>query len=136
MQGEESTESSSQETDEAGSSEENAGGSNILIAYFTAAENSGVDAEASASYSEVDGEAKGRMEALCLEVGQEYEIIPDENENFLAVYVREGKILSSDFTLSEKETFIQKEWRKSIIIKNPGPVSAKMGICRGLVDNK
>ena len=64
MQGEESTESSSQETDEAGSSEENAGGSNILIAYFTAAENSGVDAEASASYSEVDGEAKGRMEAL------------------------------------------------------------------------
>ena len=52
------------QTEEAGSSEENAGGSNILIAYFTAAENSGVDAEASASYSEVDGEAKGRMEAL------------------------------------------------------------------------
>ena len=40
------------------------GGSNILIAYFTAAENSGVDAEASASYSDVDGEAKGRMQAL------------------------------------------------------------------------
>lgn len=52
------------QTEEAGSSEENAGGSNILIAYFTAAENSGVDAEASASYSEVDGEAKGRLEAL------------------------------------------------------------------------
>lgn len=60
----ESTESSSQDTEEAGGSEENAGGSNILIAYFTAAENSRVDAEASASYSEVDGEAKGRMEAL------------------------------------------------------------------------
>lgn len=41
-----------------------ANGSRILIAYFTAAENSGVDAEASASYSEVDGEAKGRMQAL------------------------------------------------------------------------
>lgn len=41
-----------------------AGGSRILIAYFTAAENSGVDAEASASYSEVDGEPKGRMQAL------------------------------------------------------------------------
>ena len=40
------------------------GGDGILIAYFTAAENSGVDAEASASYSEVDGEAKGRMQAL------------------------------------------------------------------------
>lgn len=36
----------------------------ILIAYFTAAENSGVDAEASASYSQVDGEPKGRMQAL------------------------------------------------------------------------
>lgn len=40
------------------------GGDGILVAYFTAAENSGVDAEASASYSEVDGEAKGRMQAL------------------------------------------------------------------------
>ena len=40
------------------------GGDGILVAYFTAAENSGEDAEASASYSEVDGEAKGRMQAL------------------------------------------------------------------------
>lgn len=40
------------------------GGGKILIAYFTAAENSGVDAEASASYSDVNGEAKGRMQAL------------------------------------------------------------------------
>lgn len=87
-QTEESGDSGSQDTEAAGGSEEAAGetseegsadssdssestsesqstgGSNILIAYFTAAENSGVDAEASASYSEVDGEAKGRMEAL------------------------------------------------------------------------
>lgn len=40
------------------------GGGNILIAYFTAAENSGVDADASASYSVVDGEAKGRLKAV------------------------------------------------------------------------
>lgn len=46
------------------SSGETETGSHILIAYFTAAENSGVDAEASASYSEVNGEAKGRMQAL------------------------------------------------------------------------
>ena len=39
-------------------------GNNILIAYFTAAENSGVDASASASYSNVNGEAKGRIRAL------------------------------------------------------------------------
>lgn len=84
-QTEESGDSSSQDIEAAGSSEEAAGEtseegsadssdsttadqstgeSNILIAYFTAAENSGVDAEASASYSEVDGEAKGRMQAL------------------------------------------------------------------------
>lgn len=36
----------------------------ILIAYFTAAENSGVDAVSSASYSEVDGKAVGRVRAL------------------------------------------------------------------------
>ena len=35
-----------------------------MIAYFTAAENSGVDAVASASYSTVDGEAVGRLRAI------------------------------------------------------------------------
>lgn len=60
----------SQETAEeniASGESENAGaasGSNILIAYFTAAENSGVDAEASASYSTVDGENVGRLRAI------------------------------------------------------------------------
>ena len=39
-------------------------GNNILIAYFTVAENSGVDAAASASYSNINGEAKGRIRAL------------------------------------------------------------------------
>ena len=39
-------------------------GNTILIAYFTAAENSGVDAAASASYSNINGEAKGRIRAL------------------------------------------------------------------------
>lgn len=36
----------------------------ILIAYFTAAENSGVDAIASASYTTIDGEAVGRVRAV------------------------------------------------------------------------
>lgn len=51
-------------TDGSADGTQSTGGSNILIAYFTAAENSGVDAEASATYSDVDGEAKGRMQAL------------------------------------------------------------------------
>ena len=40
------------------------GDTNILIAYFTAAENSGVDAVSSASYSMVNGEALGRLRAI------------------------------------------------------------------------
>lgn len=39
-------------------------GSNILIAYFTAAENSGVDAISSASYTTIDGQAVGRVRAV------------------------------------------------------------------------
>lgn len=39
-------------------------GNGILIAYFSAAENSGVDAVASASYSMVNGEAVGRLSAI------------------------------------------------------------------------
>lgn len=36
----------------------------ILIVYFTAAENSGVDASSSASYSMIDGDALGRVQAI------------------------------------------------------------------------
>lgn len=45
-------------------SDSESGGSNILIAYFTAAKNSGVDAVSSASYSTVNGEAVGRLRAI------------------------------------------------------------------------
>lgn len=38
-------------------------GSKVLIAYFTAAENSGVDAVASASYTTINGTAVGRLRA-------------------------------------------------------------------------
>lgn len=52
------------ESTEKPGSEVSGEGNNILIAYFTAAENSGVDAVSSASYSIVNGEAKGRIRAL------------------------------------------------------------------------
>lgn len=42
----------------------NESGGHILIAYFTAAENSGVDAVASASYSMVNGNPVGRLRAI------------------------------------------------------------------------
>lgn len=40
------------------------GNSNILIAYFTAGENSDVDVASSASVTTIDGEAKGRLRAV------------------------------------------------------------------------
>lgn len=43
---------------------EGGSGSNILIAYFTAAENSGVDAIASASFTTINGTAVGRLRAV------------------------------------------------------------------------
>ena len=60
---EEAPASTEESADETASSEQSSG-SNILIAYFTAAENSGVDAVASASYSTVNGEAVGRLRAI------------------------------------------------------------------------
>lgn len=60
----ESTAENNAESTEKTDSEVSGEGNNILIAYFTAAENSGVDAASSASYSIVNGEAKGRIRAL------------------------------------------------------------------------
>lgn len=40
------------------------GDNHILIAYFTAAENSGVDAISSASYTTIEGQAMGRVRAV------------------------------------------------------------------------
>lgn len=61
-----STDNSSEQGSQSESSTapDNNDSSNILIAYFTAAENSGVDAVASASYSMVNGEPIGRLRAI------------------------------------------------------------------------
>ena len=56
--------SESIDTSEAADATAEPTGGKILIAYFTAAENSGVDAVASASYSTVEGTAIGRVRAL------------------------------------------------------------------------
>lgn len=59
--GQEISSSGTQENEQAGS---NVDGSRILIAYFTAAENSGVDAVSSASYTIINDEAVGRVRAV------------------------------------------------------------------------
>ena len=61
------TEAASEVSQEQSEQPQNTGeneSSNILIAYFTAAENSGVDAIASASYTTIDGQAVGRVRAV------------------------------------------------------------------------
>lgn len=61
---ESTSDNSAEQSDNSPASDENESDSKILIAYFTAAENSGVDAVASASYSMVNGEPVGRLRAI------------------------------------------------------------------------
>lgn len=110
-----------------------ANGSRILIAYFTAAENSGVDAEASASYSEVEGEAKGRMQAL-YSFFDEYDfagktIIPFNAHNgsrfsntieTIAELEPDADVIEDGFTVNERDVpdaagDIATGWKKSDI---------------------
>lgn len=62
---------------------------NILIAYFTAAENSGVDAVSSASYTTVNGQAVGRIRAVADWIAEETggELFPSQTET---VYPADG----------------------------------------------
>ncbi len=61
---ESAADNSVEQSDNSPAPDNNESDSNILIAYFTAAENSGVDAVASASYSTVNGEPVGRLRAI------------------------------------------------------------------------
>lgn len=61
----ENNDKSEETTDTAsGDSDAAQGGGKILITYFTAAENSGVDAVSSASYTTINGTAVGRLRAV------------------------------------------------------------------------
>lgn len=73
----------------------------VLVAYFTAAENSGVDAEASASYSMVNGKPVGRLRAIA-------DVISDNTGGDLfsiktsTIYPSDGKKLI-DFAADEQD---------------------------------
>ena len=75
--------------------------------------------------------AKGRMEALCLEKGKGCKIQPEDRENFLAVYVREGEIRIGEQTVKAGESAVIKKWEKERIIWGIGEETSKAGICRG-----
>ena len=61
---ESTADNSAEQSDNSPAPDNNGSENKILIAYFTAAENSGVDAVASASYSMVNGEPVGRLRAI------------------------------------------------------------------------
>lgn len=77
--------------------------------------------------------AKGRMEALCLEAGQKFEIIPDEDENFLAVYVRKGEIRIGENAVKENQMIVIKRWSEKAVIYSVGNANSKIGICRAVL---
>ena len=77
--------------------------------------------------------AKGRMEALCLEAGQKFEIIPDEDENFLAVYVRKGEIQIGENAVKENQMIVIKRWSEKAVIYSVGNANSKIGICRAVL---
>ena len=77
--------------------------------------------------------AKGRMEALCLEAGQKFEIIPDEDENFLVVYVRKGEIRIGENAVKENQMIVIKRWSEKAVIYSVGNANSKIGICRAVL---
>ena len=96
----------------AAGSEASQGGSRILIAYFTAAENCGVDAVASASYTTINGEAVGRVRAVA-------ERIQENTEGDLFairtsfVYPADGNELV-DYVAEEQDADIRPELSEQI----------------------
>lgn len=74
--------------------------------------------------------AKGRMEALCLEENQEAVFGPEERENFLALYVREGELEIQGICIKENQTAVIKNWGDKLLVRNAGQGMAKGGVCR------
>lgn len=74
--------------------------------------------------------ARGKMEALCLEPGEEREICPQPGENFLAVYVKEGQAVVQGKTVQENQLALLFGWEDKVRIENPGETESKMGVCR------
>ena len=74
--------------------------------------------------------ARGRMEALCLEIGQEWKVTPEKDENFLAIYVREGSVLIGDVELGPHELGVIRQWNTKAEIKVAARKQSRLGICR------
>ena len=74
--------------------------------------------------------AGGRMEALCLDKGEEKRIQPEGGENFLAIYVKEGEIRIGDKNIKAQELGVIKDWKTELQIRSSAEKNSKLGICR------
>lgn len=74
--------------------------------------------------------AEGKMVTAQVKPGEECILMPQEEENLLAIYVVEGEITFGMGQVKKQELLICKEWKQKIEIKNKGEQEAKMGICR------
>ena len=74
--------------------------------------------------------AGGRMEALCLDKGEEKRIQPEGRENFLAIYVKEGEIRIGDKNIKAQELGVIKDWKTELQIRSRAEKKSKLGICR------
>ncbi|HJB34923.1 MAG TPA: HutD family protein [Candidatus Blautia merdipullorum] len=74
--------------------------------------------------------AGGRIEALCLDKGEEKRIQPEGRENFLAIYVKEGEIRIGDKNIKAQELGVIKDWKTELQIRSRAEKNSKLGICR------
>ena len=74
--------------------------------------------------------AAGRIEALCLDKGEEKRIQPEGRENFLAIYVKEGEIRIGDKNIKAQELGVIKDWKTELQIRSRAEKNSKLGICR------
>lgn len=74
--------------------------------------------------------ADGKMETVKLEQGERCSLIPEEEENLLAIYVVTGSMELLGKSTGAGELFLCREWKESLEIKNQEKEQLAVGICR------
>src|SRR5699024_9538166 len=72
----------------------------------------------------------GRMEALCLDKGEEKRIQPGGGENCLAIDVKGGQSRIADETRKAQELGVIEDWKRELRIRCSAEKNSKLGICR------
>lgn len=70
----------------------------------------------------------GKMETALLNPGEILKLQPEEGENLLAVYVKEGKIKVEEDSAEKEELVLVRGWDRELVLK--GEQKAGIAICR------